>query len=108
MLSRKKARLCWCLQSGNGRASCEVHYSAAKAALIGLTKSLAKELGPSNINVNCVAPGIIDTDMNSHLSAEDLEDLKQQTPLRRLGTPQQVAETVFFLASEKSDFITGR
>ena len=89
-------------------ASCEVHYSAAKAALIGLTKSLAKELGPSNINVNCVAPGIIDTDMNSHLSAEDLEDLKQQTPLRRLGTPQQVAETIFFLACEKSDFITGQ
>lgn len=109
MLSRKKGKIVlvssiW----GMVGASCEVHYSAAKAALIGLTKSLAKELGPSNINVNCVAPGIIDTDMNSQLSAEDLEDLKQQTPLRRLGTPQQVAETIFFLACEKSDFITGQ
>lgn len=89
-------------------ASCEVHYSTAKAALIGLTKSLAKELGPSNINVNCVAPGIIDTDMNSNLDSETREILAEETPLGRFGTPEEVAESVYFLASEKSDFITGQ
>ncbi|HPU58917.1 MAG TPA: SDR family oxidoreductase, partial [Candidatus Avimonas sp.] len=89
-------------------ASCEVHYSTAKAALIGLTKSLAKELGPSNINVNCVAPGIIETDMNSSLDSETREVLAQETPLGRFGTPWEIAEAVYFLASEKSDFITGQ
>ena len=81
-------------------ASCEVHYSAAKAALIGMTKALAKEVGPSGIQVNCVAPGIIETKMNSHLFAQDLDALKEATPLGRLGTPQEIARCIYFLASE--------
>lgn len=89
-------------------ASCEVHYSAAKAALIGLTKALAKELGPSNITVNCVAPGVIDTAMNSHLGEETLKELAEETPLSKLGTPEDVAEAVLFLASDKASFITGQ
>ena len=88
--------------------SCEVHYSAAKAAVIGFTKALAKELGPSGINVNCVAPGVIDTDMNAHLGSDDLEKLKNETPLMRIGSPADVAKTVFFLASRNADFITGQ
>ncbi len=88
--------------------SCEVHYSAAKAAVIGFTKALAKELGPSNINVNCVAPGVIETDMNAHLNSDDLEALKNETPLMKIGTPDDVAKTVFFLASRNADFITGQ
>ena len=93
---------------GQVGASCEVHYSAAKAAVIGLTKALAKEVGPSNIQVNCIAPGVIDTDMNAHLSDEDLKVLKDDTPLERIGTAQDVAQAALFLASEKSDFITGQ
>ncbi|HEX2924838.1 MAG TPA: SDR family oxidoreductase [Ruminiclostridium sp.] len=89
-------------------ASCEVHYSAAKAAVIGMTRALAKELGPSNIQVNCVAPGVIDTDMNSQLDEETMADLKEQTPLGIIGTGQDVAETVFFLASDRARFITGQ
>lgn len=89
-------------------ASCEVHYSASKAAVIGFTKALAKELGPSGITVNCVAPGVIDTDMNSHLKAEDLKELINSTPLMRLGSPDDVANLICFLASEKADFITGQ
>lgn len=89
-------------------ASCECSYSAAKAGMIGLTKSLAKELGPSNIRVNCVAPGVIDTDMNSHLSYEDMTQLINDTPLCRIGTPKDVAEAVFFLASDNASFITGQ
>lgn len=89
-------------------ASCEVHYSAAKAALIGLTKALAKELGPSNITVNCVAPGVIDTAMNSHLGEEVLKELADETPLSKLGTPEDVAEAILFLASDKASFITGQ
>ena len=88
--------------------SCEVHYSASKAAVIGFTKALAKELGPSGINVNCVAPGVIDTDMNSHLSEEDLNNLKEETPLCRTGSTEDIAKTVYFLASEKANFITGQ
>ena len=87
-------------------ASCEVHYSAAKSAVVGFTKALAKELGPSGICVNCVAPGVIDTDMNGHLSAEDMEMLKDETPLCTIGTPGQVAETVLYLANPDR-FITG-
>lgn len=89
-------------------ASCEVHYSAAKAAVIGFTKALAKELGPSNIQVNCIAPGIIDTDMNANLSAEEIKVLKENTPLQRLGTVNDVAGTILFLASQEADFITGQ
>ena len=89
-------------------ASCEVHYSAAKAALIGLTKALARELAPSHINVNCIAPGVIDTNMNASLGQETLELLKDESPMGRFGTPEEVASLMTFLASDKSDFITGQ
>ena len=90
-------------------ASCEVHYSAAKAAVIGASKALAKELAPSNIRVNCVAPGVIDTDMNSNLLPEDLECLKEETPLGIIGTALDVAKSIFFLASDSlAPFITGQ
>lgn len=88
-------------------ASCEVHYSAAKAAVIGFTKALAKELGPSGITVNAVAPGVIATEMNGMLDEETMALLKEETPLERIGTPEDVAETVLFLASDKASFITG-
>ncbi len=87
-------------------ASCEVHYSAAKGALIAMTKALAKELGPSNIRVNCVAPGVIDTAMCNHLTEEDKKALCEETPLGRLGTPLEVAEAIFFLAT--AEFMTGQ
>lgn len=89
-------------------ASCEVHYSASKAAVIGFTKALAKELGPSGINVNCVAPGVIDTEMNSQLDEEAKAVLCEETPLCRMGKAEEIAELVYFLASDKSDFITGQ
>ncbi len=89
-------------------ASCEAAYSATKAAIIGLSKALAKELGPSHITVNCVAPGVIDTDMNKHLTDDDLDALKDETPLGVIGTPEDIAETVSFLVSPKARFITGQ
>ncbi len=89
-------------------ASCEVHYSAAKAGVIGLTKALAKELAPSNIRVNCIAPGVIITNMLKDFSESDLEVLKNDTPLSRLGTPNDIAEAVLFLCSDKASFITGQ
>ena len=88
--------------------SCEAPYSAAKAGVIGLTKALAKELGLSHIRVNCVAPGVIDTDMNAHLSREDLEALGQETPLGRIGLPEEVGRAILFLAGENASFITGQ
>ena len=88
-------------------ASCEAAYAASKAAVIGLTKSLAKELGPSGIRVNAVAPGVIETDMLRSLSAEDLEALRQETPLEALGRPADVADAMWFLASPQARFITG-
>ena len=89
-------------------ASCEVHYSASKAALIGLTKALAKEVAPSGITVNCVAPGVIDTEMNAALKKEDLDALRDETPLGRIGTVSDVAKTVLFLASDDASFLTGQ
>ena len=92
---------------GQVGSSCEVHYSASKAALIGMTKALAKELGPSGITVNCIAPGVINTDMNSALSETDLAELCIETPLMKIGEPNDVAEAALFLASDKAGFITG-
>ena len=88
--------------------SCEAPYSAAKAGVIGLTKALAKELGPSHIRVNCVAPGVIDTDMNAHLSPDDLAVLGEETPLGRIGMPEEVGKAILFLAGEDASFITGQ
>lgn len=88
-------------------ASCEVAYSATKAGIIGLTKALAKELGPSNIRVNCVAPGVIDTEMNSNLDIATFAALADETPLGRIGTPEEVAKAIYYLAND-ADFITGQ
>ena len=88
-------------------SSCEVHYSAAKAGLIGFTKALAKEVGPSGITVNAVAPGVIDTDMNSSLSDEELSALCDETPVSRIGSPEEVAKAIYFLAGDDSSFVTG-
>lgn len=93
---------------GISGASCEVHYSASKAALIGFTKALAKEVGLSGITVNCIAPGVIGTDMNSAISGEIMNELKENTPLNRIGTPEDVAGAILFLASDKASFITGQ
>ena len=93
---------------GECGASCEVHYSSAKAGVIGFTKALAKELGLSGIRVNCVTPGIIDTDMNSHLSIDDIEEIKKEIPLSRLGTPDDCANLIYFLASDDASYITGQ
>lgn len=93
---------------GRVGASCEVAYSAAKAGLIGLTKALAKELGPSGITVNCLCPGVIRTDMLACYTEDDLAALAEETPLCRLGTPEDVAAAVCWLAEEKAGFITGQ
>ncbi|MBR5134000.1 MAG: SDR family oxidoreductase [Clostridia bacterium] len=93
---------------GQVGASCEVHYSTAKAALIGMTKALAKEVGPSGIRVNCVAPGAIETDMMAGFSPEDKQAIADETPLCRLGKAEEVASTVAFLASQEAAFITGQ
>lgn len=93
---------------GKTGASCEVHYSAAKAGIRGLTMALAKELGPSGVTVNCVEPGVIETEMNAALDEETRRSLCDSTPLCRMGTPDEVAEAVVFLASERASFITGQ
>ncbi len=89
-------------------ASCEVHYSAAKAALIGLTKALAKEVGPSGIRVNCVAPGVIDTAMSGVLDEQTLLSLREETPLGMIGSPDDAAAAIAFFASDRARFITGQ
>lgn len=87
-------------------ASCEVHYSTAKAGMNGFTKALAKELGPSNIRVNAIAPGIIDTNMNANLSKEEVEQIKESIPLERIGKPEQIAKAVKWLIED--EYTTGQ
>lgn len=89
-------------------ASCEVHYSTSKAGMIGFTKALAKELGPSGIQVNSISPGVIETDMNKGLSDEDKCCLCDSTPLMRLGKPEDIASLALYLSSSEADFITGQ
>lgn len=93
---------------GEVGASCEVAYSATKAALIGLTKALAKEVGPSGVRVNCVTPGVIDTDMNAQLTDDDRAALCDETPLGRIGEADEVAQMILFLCSDRASFITGQ
>ena len=93
---------------GQVGASCEVAYSAAKAGVIGLTKALAKELAPSGITVNCIAPGLIETGMNSNLTVEELNDFVNEIPLGRMGSADEIAAAAYFLASPAADYITGQ
>lgn len=93
---------------GQVGASCEVDYSASKAGLIGFTKALAKEVAPSGIRVNCVAPGFIMTKMNSHFSVEDLDLIREEIPLGIFGEPRHIADAVAFLASNQAEYITGQ
>ena len=109
MLSRKSGRIVnissmW----GITGASCEVAYSASKAAVIGFTKALAQETGPSGVTVNCVAPGVINTEMNASLSDADVKALCDEIPLMRIGQPEETAEAVLFLASDAASYITGQ
>lgn len=109
MISRKYGRIInissmW----GISGASCEVHYSASKSAVIGFTKALAKEMGPSGITVNCIAPGFIDTEMNASLEPEIVERLIDEIPAGRAGRPEDVAEAAVFFASEGASYITGQ
>lgn len=89
-------------------ASCEAAYSASKAGLIGLSKALARELAPSNIRVNCITPGVIDTKMNSHLSPSELDMLREEIPLRRMGRPEEIASLISFLAGDGAEYITAQ
>lgn len=93
---------------GQTGASCEVDYSVTKGGIIAFTKALAKEVALSGIRVNAVSPGVIDTEMNAHLSEEDRKELAEETPLQRIGKPEEIADAVLFLASERAAFITGQ
>ena len=93
---------------GLNGSSCESLYCASKAGQIGFMKSLAKELAPSNINVNCVCPGLIDTDMNKSLSHEELKAILEEIPLNKIGTPEDVANAIYFLSSDDANYITGQ
>ncbi len=109
MISKKRGRIIniasvW----GVCGASMETHYSASKAAVIGFTKALAKEVAPCQITVNCIAPGVIDTDMNACYSESDIESLCEQIPLGRMGSVRDVAELALFLASKNAAYITGQ
>ena len=109
MIRRKAGRILTVSSMwGQTGGSCEVHYSAAKAGLIGLTKALAKEEGPSGITVNCVAPGVINTDMMAAFTAEDKAALAEETPVGRLGSADEVAQLLVFLAGEGAGYITGQ
>ena len=109
MIRRKAGRILTVSSMwGQTGGSCEVHYSAAKAGLIGLTKALAKEEGPSGITVNCVAPGVIETDMMAAFTAEDKAALAEETPVGRLGSADEVARLLVFLAGEDAGYITGQ
>ena len=108
MIARKSGRIInitsmWGLVG----SSCEVHYSASKAGLIGMTKALAKELGPSGITVNAIAPGLIETDMNKCLSEEDIAEVIDSTPVMKIGIPDDIAKAALFLAGDEASFITG-
>ncbi len=108
MIERKEGKILFVSSiwgvSGGSLESC---YSATKAALIGYAKALAKEVGPSNINVNCICPGVIDTPMNEGYTEEEMADIISRTPLGRIGKPSEIAEIIYFLCSEKASFITG-
>ena len=93
---------------GEVGASCEVAYSASKAGVIGLTKALAKEVGPSGIRVNCISPGLIDTDMNKSVDESAISEIADETPLGRVGSPEEVAAVMKYLASDEASFITGQ
>lgn len=93
---------------GQVGASCEVHYSTAKAGVIGLTKALAKEVGLSGIRVNCICPGVVMTDMMKDFDEQTIRDLREETPLNTLGTPKDIADAAVFLCSDKAKFITGQ
>ena len=109
MISRKRGSIVYVSSIwGQVGASCEAHYSAAKAGLIGLTRALAKEVGPSGVTVNCVCPGVIQTDMLGGFTASDLAALAEETPLGRLGTPQEVAAAIVWLCQEDAAFVTGQ
>ena len=109
MIRRKYGRILFVSSMwGQTGGSCEVHYSAAKAGVIGLCKALAKEEGPSGITVNCVAPGVIDTDMMACYTPEDKAALAEETPVGRLGTAEEIARTLVFLAGEDAGYITGQ
>lgn len=109
MVSQKKGKIInissmW----GVCGASCETVYSATKAAVIGLTKALARELAPSNVQVNCVAPGAIETKMNNNLSDDDKRSFAEEIPMGRFGTPKEIAGVVSFLASDDSNYVTAQ